>query len=71
MSDPADIATEMQAFYDAGLTRQASIAVEKMPMGVEGDCELCDTHSARLVKVKYRGGPALACAQCRDHFKLG
>lgn len=33
-----------------------------IPAGVEGDCELCGEHFARIV----RG----ACARCRDKHKL-
>jgi predicted SprT family Zn-dependent metalloprotease len=71
MSDEADRASEMQEFYEAGNRMAIKNAAEKIPAGVEGECDLCGKHFARLVSKVYKNENVMACARCRDQFKLG
>jgi hypothetical protein len=71
MADEADRAADMQEMYEADQRHTAGIAASKIPVGAPGECEICGTASLRLVSRNYRNVPTLACATCRDHFKLG
>lgn len=71
MSDDADRAGELQEYYSEDRLRIARANFDKIKPGVAGECAICDTQSLRLVEVVYRKEKTLACAKCRDHFKLG
>lgn len=71
MPDEADMSSDLYeehcSFSIAKVRRKAS----SIPIGISGDCDICDEHSPRLVTVEYRNHPAMACATCRDLYKLG
>lgn len=63
MADDIDQANDRTQKYEE--LRIASIrkAAASIPVGFEGECELCGEISKRLVNE--------VCARCRDKYKLG
>lgn len=59
MSDEADMANDRA---EQDLERAISAARGDIPTGIEGECDLCGEHSARLIDNH--------CAPCRDRYHL-
>ena len=61
MADDADnVTADLEKIEE--LRRRERAARGEMPVGVEGDCDLCGEWSGRLVKG--------VCAPCRDQYGL-
>lgn len=63
MADEADKAADLMEGQMASRLKQNRKAVESIPAGNPGECDLCGEWFGRLV----RG----TCARCRDRYKLG
>lgn len=62
MSDEIDQQQTRDEILEDAQRKIISDAVAKIPVGAEGECDMCGEWSGRLI----RG----ACAPCRDKYKL-
>lgn len=62
MADIADQAGELIEEIEAQHIAEVRRAAAEIPMGDEGECEICETFYTRIVN--------RICCRCRDEFKL-
>lgn len=62
MTDIIDDAQKLIELMDADALAKIQKAANEMPVGTQGDCELCGNWSGRLVEA--------VCAPCRDKYGL-